>query len=189
MNNTGQATEDSELRAVLDFWLRQTAPDLWFTRDDAVDARIRNDFSDLHKKAVAGELVSWRKTPRGCLAEIILLDQFSRNLYRDDARAFAADEQAREILAHALAQGFDAGMSTDERRFLYMPLQHSEDAADQARSVELFRTLENDATFEYTLRHQEIISRFGRFPHRNAALDRESTAEEIAFLAEPNSSF
>jgi len=113
----------------------------------------------------------------------------SSNLYRDDSRTFAADGQAREIMTMALARGFDAGMSKDERRFLYMPLQHSEDAADQARSVELFRALEDGDTFKYTLRHQEIIERFGRFPHRNASMGRESTAEEIAFLQEPDSSF
>ena len=138
---------------------------------------------------MTGALSEWRETPRGCLAEIILLDQFSRNLFRDDARAFAADGQAREAMNHALARGFDDGMSVDERRFLYMPLQHSENATDQTRSVELFRTLEDDKTFEFTLRHQEIIARFGRFPHRNSALGRDSTAEEIAFLQEANSSF
>jgi len=187
--NTESAGEDDALNIVLDFWLRQTGPDLWFTRDDALDEKIRNDFLALHTKAVAGELAHWRKTPSGCLGEIILLDQFSRNLYRDDPRAFAADSQAREILALALAAGFDVGMSADGRRFLYMPLQHSENAADQARSVELFRTLEDDKLFEYTLRHQEIVARFGRFPHRNAALGCKSTTEEIAFLQEPNSSF
>ncbi|MBT3170927.1 MAG: DUF924 domain-containing protein [Rhodospirillaceae bacterium] len=181
--------ENAELRAVLDFWLLQVGPDKWFSRDDALDSEIRKNFSALHKRALAGALSEWRGTPRGCLAEIILLDQFSRNLFRDDARAFAADGQAREVMDHALAHGFDDGMNADERRFLYMPLQHSENAADQARSVELFRTLEDDKTFEYTLRHQEIIARFGRFPHRNAALGRDSTAEEIAFLSEPNSSF
>ena len=181
--------EDAELRQVLDFWLVQTSPDKWFSQDDALDEEIRTKFSDLHKRAVAGELAHWRGTPRGCLGEIIVLDQFSRNLFRDDPRAYAADGQARKVMALALARDFDARMSTDERRFLYMPLQHSEDAADQARSVELFRTLEDDKTFKYTLRHQEIIARFGRFPHRNADLGRASTAEEIAFFKEPDSTF
>lgn len=181
--------ENTEIRAVLDFWLLQVGSDKWFVRDDALDDEIRGKFSALHQRAVAGALSEWRETPGGCLAEIILLDQFSRNLYRDDARAFAADGQARQVMDHALARGFDKDMSVDERRFLYMPLQHSENVADQARSVELFRTLEDDKTFEYTLRHQEIIVRFGRFPHRNTALGRDSTAEEIAFLSEPNSSF
>ena len=181
--------EDAEMRQVLDFWLVETGPDLWFSRSDELDARIREKFSDLHERAVAGELANWRGTPEGCLGEVILLDQFSRNLYRNDARGYAQDPQAREIMTLALACGFDAGMSKDERKFLYMPLQHSEDAADQARSIELFRALEDDDTFKYTLRHQEIIARFGRFPHRNADLGRESTAEEIAFLQEPDSSF
>jgi len=184
-----QSIEDAEMRAVLDFWLLQTGPEKWFSRDDAVDAEIRVKFSALHKSAVAGELAHWRGIPDGCLGEIIVLDQFSRNLYRDDPRAYGADDQARETMTLALARDFDAGMSKDERRFLYMPLQHSEDAADQARSVELFRTLEDDETFKHTVRHQEIILRFGRFPHRNAALGRQSTAEEIAFLREANSSF
>ncbi len=189
--NTGrpQLIEDPDMRAVLDFWLLQTGPDKWFSRDDALDAEIREKFSALHKRAAAGELAPWRGTPHGCLGEIIVLDQFSRNLYRDDPGAYANDDQARETMTLALARDFDAGMSKDERWFLYMPLQHSEDAADQARSVELFRSLEDGGTFKYTLRHQEIITRFGRFPHRNAALGRESTAEEIAFLQEVDSSF
>ena len=136
-------------------------------------------FGALHGRAVSGARAPWRVSSQGCLAEIILLDQFSRNPYRDDLRAFAADGQAREIIALALARGFDVEMSDDERRFLYMPLQHSEKAADQARSVALFRELEDDHTFQITLRHQEIIARFGRFPHRNAALGRKSTAAEI----------
>jgi uncharacterized protein (DUF924 family) len=185
IESRSQPTQDT----VLDFWLLQTGADKWFSRDDALDDVIRVKFAALHERAVAGALASWRETALGCLGEIIVLDQFSRNLYRDDARAYAADDQAREILVLALSQDFDAGMSKDEKRFLYMPLQHSEDAADQARSVELFRSLEDDETFQFTLRHQEIISRFGRFPHRNAALGRDSTAEEIAFLGGPNSEF
>ncbi|MDP6475581.1 MAG: DUF924 family protein [Alphaproteobacteria bacterium] len=183
------SVENSEIRAVLDFWLVETDPEKWFSRDDALDEEIRVKFSGLHERAVAGELADWRATPEGCLGEIILLDQFSRNLFRGDPRAYAADARAREIMDLALARGFDAHMSEDERRFLYMPLQHSENAAHQARSVELFRDLEDDKGFQFTLRHQEIITRFGRFPHRNAALGRHSTAEEIAFLNQPNSSF
>jgi uncharacterized protein (DUF924 family) len=185
----GRSMAQAEWSAVVDFWLLQVGPDKWFSRDDDLDDQIRIKFLALYNKAVAGVLKSWRETAQGCLGEIILLDQFSRNLYREDPRAYASDGQAREILALALDRGFDAGLSADEKRFLYMPLQHSENAADQARSVELFRTLEDDKTFEYTLRHQEIIARFGRFPHRNAALGRTSTAEETAFLQEPNSSF
>ncbi len=185
----GGQIEDAEMRQILDFWLVQTDSEKWFERDDALDAEIRETFAKLHARAVAGELAHWRGTPEGCLAEIILLDQFSRNLYRDDPRAYAADELAREVMTLALAREFDAGMSQDEKRFLYMPLQHSEDIEDQARSVALYRTLEDNDTFKFTLRHQEIIERFGRFPHRNAALGRDSTPEEIAFLTEPDSSF
>ena len=187
--HAGDGIEDAELRQVLVYWLLQTGPDKWFSRDDALDAEIRANFSGLHARAVAGDLAHWRGTPDGCLGEIILLDQFSRNLYRGDPLAYVADAQAREVMALALARDFDAGMSKDERRFLYMPLQHSEDSEDQARSVELFRTLEDDDTFKYALRHQEIIARFGRVPHRNADLGRASTAEEIAFLRESDSSF
>ena len=183
------STAQAEWRAVLDFWLLQISPKKWFSCDDALDEQICIKFSALHAAAVVGALKSWRETPQGCLGEIILLDQFSRNLYRDDSRAFASGGQAREIMALALAQGFDAGMSVDEKRFLYMPLQHSKNVADQVRSIEMFRALEDEKTFEYTLRHQEIIARFGRFPHRNSVLGRNSTAEEIAFLKEPNSSF
>lgn len=154
-----------------------------------LDVEIREKFSALHKRAVAGKLAHWRGTPHGCFGEIIVLDQFSRNLYRDDPRAYAADDQARETVTPALARDFDDGRSKEERQFLYMPLQHSEDAADQAGSVELSCSIEDDDTFKYTLCHQEIIARVGRFPHRNAALGRKSTAEEIAFLRDPNSSF
>ena len=187
--NDRSPIENRDLRQVLDYWLVQIGPEQWFSRDDALDTEIRDKFSDLHLRAVAGELAHWRGTPEGCLGEIILLDQFSRNLYRNDPRAYAADARAREIMTLALARGFDEGMSKDERRFLYMPLQHSEDVDDQARSVELFRSLEDGDTFKYTLRHQEIIDRFGRFPHRNTDLGRTSTAEEIGFLQEPGSSF
>ncbi|MDA0231547.1 MAG: DUF924 domain-containing protein [Proteobacteria bacterium] len=188
MNDLPQI-EDAALRQVLEFWLVQTGPEQWFSQDDALDAEIRVKFLELHKRAVADELAHWRGMPEGCLGEIILLDQFSRNLYRNDPRAYAADDQARGIMTLALVRGFDEGMSEDERRFLYMPLQHSEDVDDQARSVELFRSLEDGDTFKYTLRHQEIIDRFGRFPHRNSDLGRTSTAEEIAFLQEADSSF
>ena len=125
--------DDADMRAVLDFWLVETGPEKWFSRDDALDEEIRVKFSALHERAVACELAHWRGTPEGCLGEIILLDQFSRNLFRDDPRAYASDGLSREIMTLALARGFDAGMSRDERRFLYMPLQHSEDATDQAR--------------------------------------------------------
>ena len=164
--------------------LVETGPGLWFSRNDELDAKIRDKFSDLHERAVAGELAHGSGTPEGCLGEIIMLDQFSRNFYRNDARGYAQDPQAREITTLALTRGFDAGMSKDERKFLYMPLQHSEDAADQARSIELFRALEDDDTFKYTLRHQKIIARFGRFPHRNESRGRESTPEEVNFLDE-----
>ena len=132
---------------------------------------------------------SWRTTARGMLAAVIALDQFPRNLYRGDPRAFAADPAALALATEAVERGLDRAMSIDERKFLYLPFEHSEDPAVQARSVELFAALEDEDTLGYALRHKEIIDRFGRFPHRNEVLGRESTPEEIEFLKEPDSSF
>jgi uncharacterized protein (DUF924 family) len=193
---------------VLDFWFG-TAPDdagviadkggLWFTRDDAVDAEIRARFGALREAAIDGALQAWSADPRARLARIILVDQFSRNLFRGDARAFEHDGLARAWTEEALRDGADRRLRPVERVFLYLPLEHSEAAADQARSVALFTALRDEAPpalheafasfLDYAVRHRDIVARFGRFPHRNAALGRVSSPEEAAFLAEPGSSF
>jgi uncharacterized protein (DUF924 family) len=183
---------------VLDFWFgpagaRGGARREWFRKDETFDAQIRARFGALHESAAGGELEAWRAAPHSMLALVIVLDQFSRNLHRGDARAFAQDAHALACAREALARGDDAGLLPVERQFLYMPFEHSEALADQDRAVELMRSLER---FEPTRdlgdwaeRHRAVIGRFGRFPHRNAVLGRRSTAEEAEFLKEPGSSF
>lgn len=178
-----------EARQVLDFWFEETTPELWFTKNEAFDATCRERFGALYERAAAGGCDDWRATPPGCVALVILLDQFPRNLFRDDGRAFATDAAARVVLRHALDNGFDTGLPWRHRQFLYMPLQHSEDAADQALSIDLNGALANEEVLKFAEAHKRIIDRFGRFPHRNAVLGRESTPEEVTFLAEPGSSF
>jgi uncharacterized protein (DUF924 family) len=183
---------------VLDFWFgplaeRGKARREWFRKDPAFDAEIRRRFGELHGEAARGELDAWRLSPEPNLALVIVLDQFSRNLYRDDPRAFAQDEHARECAQEALARSDDLGMLPVQRQFLYMPFEHGEDPVDQDLAVDLMRSLEE---FEETRgltrwaqKHREVIERFGRFPHRNAALGRDSTPEEIEYLKRPGSRF
>ena len=187
---------DDIAEQVLSFWFTPPGPDgrlskreEWFKRTDAFDATIAEKFAADCERALAGELDRLMETPKGCLALIILLDQFPRNIFRGSPRAFASDAKAREVTRHVLDHGFDQGLDVVERVFLYLPLEHSEDMADQNRMVELTEVLGDDNYVDYAVRHRDIVARFGRFPHRNAALGRESTAEEITFLEGPNSSF
>lgn len=175
--------------AVLDFWFGESSEEDWFKKSDAFDATLRERFAKTHAAASGGELDGWMDTPDGRLALLILLDQMSRNLYRDGARAFAQDSKAISIARRALAEGDHVGASRDRRLFLYLPFEHSENPADQALCMALFTALGDDRLTDFAERHKVIIDRFGRFPHRNAVLGRESTAEEIAFLEQPNSSF
>ena len=177
------------LQAVLHFWFDETPRTRWFARDEAFDAAIRARFGALHASAAQGELWAWRSTPAGRLAEIVVLDQFSRNLYRGSPRAFAQDGMALVLAQEAVAQGLDAGLSGDERAFLYMPYMHSESRVVQQESLRLFTALGQAENLRFAERHAEIIERFGRYPHRNAALGRTSTAEELAFLQQPGSGF
>jgi len=161
----------------------------WFKRDDAFDQDIRVSFSNEVESALRGELDGMAETAERALGLLLLLDQFTRNLFRGTPKAFAGDAQARKIAKAALARGFDAAMSPNHRIFLYLPFEHSEDIADQERSVTLFATLNDPRAYDYAVRHKDVIARFGRFPHRNKALDRTSTPEEIEFLKTPGSSF
>lgn len=174
---------------VLHFWFEEATPEQLFEKDEAFDAQIRARFGETHAAAARGELASWRATPEGRLAEIIVLDQFSRNLFRDDARAFATDGMALVLAQEAIRAGADRGMPAIRRAFLYMPFMHSESRVIHAEAERLFRQpgLENNYAFE--LKHKAIIDRFGRFPHRNRVLGRASTPEELAFLQQPGSSF
>lgn len=161
----------------------------WFKRDEAFDAAIAAGFSTATEAAIAGGLDSMAVDAEGALALTILLDQFPRNLFRGGPRAFAGDERARRIAGFALQRGLDRAMSRYHRMFLYLPYEHSESLADQERSVELFATIGDERAYDYAVRHRDVIARFGRFPHRNAMIGRDSTAEEIEFLKTPGSSF
>ena len=172
---------DSATDAVIAFWFALTT-EQQFAKDDALDAAIRERFADLRDHVLATGAAAWRDDPRHLLAAVIVLDQFSRNLFRGRAEAFAADPLARELTELAIARGWDARLSPEQRVFLYMPLMHAEDAAGQAKSVAMFEALgiENNLTFARD--HAGVFARFGRFPSRNDALGRETTAEERAYL-------
>jgi uncharacterized protein (DUF924 family) len=172
---------------VLEFWFAD--PARWWKKDPAFDTEIRRRFSDLHAAIERGEHEDWLDTPRGALAYIIVLDQFSRNMFRGTARMFASDAQALAAARAAIDRGYDAALPPAERGFLYMPLMHSEDLADQERCVELFQAFAGSDQVRYAQQHREIIRRFGRFPHRNEVLGRASTSEELEFLTQPGSSF
>ncbi len=179
----------ADAQGVLDFWFGEATPEQWFKQDDAFDATIRDRFAGLFEQAASGGLDSWRESAEGCLALVIVRDQFPRNLFRGGARSFATDAAARAVLSHALESGFDEGFSFREKQFLYMPLMHSENADDQAYSVEKFATLGDEDVLDFARRHKDIVDRFGRFPHRNEVLGRKSTPEEAEFLKEKGSSF
>jgi uncharacterized protein (DUF924 family) len=179
---------------VLEYWFAgdtATHRKVWFEKNTHFDAACSR-FADALRDAKAGVLDHWTETPRGTLALIILLDQFSRNLHRASPEAFAADPKARDIARTAVAQGFDQLLGPVERMFVYLPFEHSEDLADQDKGVRLFATLRDalgDDTIRDTERHRDVIRRFGRFPHRNAALGRVSTPDELAYLAQPGAGF
>ena len=179
---------DPAIDEVLSSWFETLRPEQWFERDAAVDDRCR-EFLPLYERLVTDGTSEWEVNADGCLAAVIVLDQFPRNIFRSDPRAYGADAAALALAARAIDAGLDQALDLERRKFLYMPYQHSEDPAVQARSVELFESLDDLQNVEYAKRHQEIVARFGRFPHRNQVLGRESTAEEIEFLKEPDSSF
>ncbi len=164
------------------FWLGQNDK-VWFSADPAFDAEVLSRFAELVERAKSGSLDHWADDPEGALALIILLDQMTRNIYRDSPEMFAADAKALEVARRAIERGFDMDLPKDKRRWLYMPFMHSEDLADQDMSVELFARSEISASLPFAVEHADIIRRFGRFPHRNAILGRQTTPEEAEFLA------
>ena len=174
---------------VLEFWFERNGPDQWWVKDPVFDDTIRAQFGPLHARAVRAELHDWRVSPEGRLAEIIVLDQFSRNLHRADARAFANDAMALVLAQEAVRTGADGEVPPARRGFFYMPYQHSESAHIHEIAVPLFAALGDSRSLDYELQHKAIIDRFGRYPHRNEVLSRPSTAEEIAFLKTEGSSF
>lgn len=167
--------------AILDFW-REAGPEKWFAKDDAFDALIRRRFLAEVEAAARGELNAWEETPEGVYALLLLLDQFPRNLYRGSSQAFAADPLALAVAERAIARGFDQAFENPERRFIYMPFMHSEDLADQQRCIALCEAADDPEGVKFAEIHRDIIRDFGRFPHRNPVLGRQSSAEERRFL-------
>ncbi len=171
-------------RDVLDFWFN-AGPEKWFTKSDAFDAEIRREFGDAVKAAAEGDYDDWVREPESALALVILLDQFTRNIYRDDHRAWASDAKALGIAREAIARRFDTTLPEVARRWFYMPFMHAEDLAAQEEGLEYFDGRLNDPeTMKFAEIHADIIRRFGRFPHRNAVLGRATTPEEQSFLDE-----
>jgi len=175
--------------AILEFWFEELQPAQWWKKDASFDAMIIERYAELHAQAAQCELYTWRRTGQGRLAEIIILDQFPRNMYRDSAHAFATDPLALALAQEAVATGADAALSAIQRSFLYMPYMHSESPRIHELALDLYTRngLKDNLAFES--KHKDIIDRFGRYPHRNAILGRQSTAEEIEFLKQPGSSF
>jgi uncharacterized protein (DUF924 family) len=174
---------------ILDFWFEELTPKQQFVKDPALDALIRTRFGITLEAAARCELWAWRATPQGRLAEIVVLDQFSRNAYRDTPRAFAQDALALVLAQELVASGQDRSLPVAQRVFAYMPYMHSESELVHTQAVALFSQPGMEDNLAFELRHKEIIDRFGRYPHRNAVLGRTSSALELAFLSEPGSSF
>lgn len=168
---------------IIAFW-REAGPERWYTKDLAFDAELRRRFLATWQDAAAGRLDAWQESDDGTLALLLVLDQFPRNMFRGDPRTFATDAMARAVAERALARGVDQRIDVRLREFIYLPFEHSEDLADQARSVGLFRAHGDAEGIKYAVIHEDIIRRFGRFPHRNAVLGRATTADEQVFLNE-----
>jgi uncharacterized protein (DUF924 family) len=174
---------------ILDFWFREIDPAQWWRVDPAFDELIRSRFLALHRQAAAGELFGWRATAQGRLAEIIVLDQFSRNLFRGTPAAFAQDGMALVLAQEAVMARAHEALAPVERGFLFLPYMHSESRAIHVEAERLYRAFALPDNLDFELRHKAIIDRFSRYPHRNAILGRASTEEEVAFLKQPGSSF
>jgi uncharacterized protein (DUF924 family) len=174
---------------VLKFWFEEISPSKWWAKDDNLDQTTRERFSPIHSQAARCELFSWRRTPEGRLAEIIVLDQFSRNIFRGLPESFAQDALALALAQEAVTAGADRALQPPTRDFLYMPFMHSESLPIHAVAMRLFEDNGVPSTLGFEVKHRDIIERFGRYPHRNAILDRASTAAEMEFLRQPNSTF
>ena len=174
---------------VLNFWFTEIAPESWFKRDADFDAALKARFGGAVNNALAGKLDHWADNADGCLALIILLDQFTRNIFRQSARAFSGDEMALALSLRCVDRGYLDTAEPPHRHFMLMPMMHSEDLEIQVSSLPLFKKYTEKRTYDYAIRHRDIVARFGRFPHRNEALGRPDTDNEKVFLTEPGSSF
>lgn len=176
-------------REIVQFWFEEIDSALWWKKDVEFDALIIQRFSQIHQQACTGELYAWRATPEGRLAEIIVLDQFSRNMFRDNPSAFAQDSLALILAQEAIATGADKYLSDTQRSVLYLPFMHSESLLIHGLAEAYYKALGVESSFEFELKHKHIIDQFRRYPHRNKILNRESTKAEIDFLTQPNSRF
>lgn len=174
---------------IIDFWFSERVSKLHFAKNTDFDKEVYDLFFATYEKALNGGLVDWQETPEGSLALIILLDQFSRNMFRNTPKSFESDKQARDIARLAIKNQFDHKLSKEQRVFLYMPFMHSENLKDQEVSIDLYKKLGIEENLKFAVAHYDIIKRFGRFPHRNSTLGRKSTNEEVEFLKNPNSGF
>jgi uncharacterized protein (DUF924 family) len=174
---------------IIAFWFETLKPEDWYRKNAAIDAEIAARFGATYDALKMGVPPDWIAEPKAMLAAILVLDQFPRNMFRDDPRAFATDREALALAKRAIGEGLDMRLPPEQRAFVYLPFQHSESRDDQTRSIELFTALGAPLNLDFALRHQAVIARFGRFPHRNRVLGRASTADELAFLQEPGSSF
>ena len=174
---------------ILNFWFSEKVKPLWFKKSAEFDREIKQRFFDTYQLAKTGALADWRNASKDALALIIVLDQFPRNMFRNTPQAFATDKQAVELTKYAVSNNYQQNLSPEEQAFLYMPLMHSESKKDQAKCVELFTKLGKEDNLKFAIKHREVIDRFGRFPHRNQILGRQSTPEEKEFLTQPGSSF
>ena len=182
-------TSVTSANTILDFWFQELEPAQWWIKDQALDNLIRERFGEVLKRAALGEYYQWRSGARGRLAEVIVLDQFSRNVYRDTPQAFAQDPMALALAQEAVAGGALKELNADERNFLLMPYMHSESAVIHEQAEKLFKQYAPEGNYQFELKHKVIVDRFGRYPHRNAILGRDSTDEEIEFLKQPGSGF
>ena len=178
-----------DIPTVIQFWFEETEPKQWFIKDEVFDKLIKERFEALVTSALSGQLDRWSETAEGNLALILLLDQMTRNIYRNHPMSFAGDDMALAFCLKGVKRNDMAVLPEPQIRFLLMPMMHAEDLSIQDRSLPLFQKYCDDMTYDYAVRHRDIIARFGHFPHRNAILGRPSTQEEIAFLKQPNSSF
>jgi uncharacterized protein (DUF924 family) len=174
---------------LIKFWFEEIEPALWWKKDNSFDALLIERFSEIHARATQCELYEWRKEPEGRLAEIIILDQFSRNMFRNSALAFANDSMSLTLSQEAITCGADQALTAVQRSFLYLPFMHSESLKIHEVAVELFRENGIQNNLDYEFSHKKIIEKFGRYPHRNEVLGRQSTTEELEFLRQPGSSF
>ncbi|MDX1457370.1 MAG: DUF924 family protein [Marinobacter sp.] len=174
---------------ILHFWFQELSQEQWWTKDEALDREIERRFLATLLEAQQGELYTWRASPQGSLAEVIVLDQFSRNIYRDTPAAFQNDKLALVLAQFAIEKGYHHELSSDERNFLYLPFMHSESRKIHEIALDLYTELGNANNLDFERKHKAIIDRFGRYPHRNSILGRASTDEELEFLKQPNSSF